>query len=368
MSKLKELIDKLCPNGVEYKKLGDIADIIKGKQLNKTAFVSNGKFPVINGGVEISGYYTNYNFKENTITISQGGASAGYVNYVRTKFWAGGHCYVVSNIKNEINYKYIYYNLKNNEMKLINSQHGAGIPVLALRVLNTLEIPVPPLEVQEEIVRILDCFTELTTNLNKELEKELAARKTQYEYYRDELLKNNDWQVVKLGEIAKINRGKRVTKKDLLKNEEYPVYQNSLIPLGYYSESNCKKGSTILISAGAAGQIAYIEKKFWAADDCFYFECSELITNKFLYYLLKGNQLKIMLKVRKASIPRLPRQAVENLKINLPPLEEQERIVKILDNFESLINDISIGLPAEIEARTKQYEYYRDRILSFNKI
>ena len=166
MSKLEELIKTLCPGGVEFKKLEQIACCVKGQQLNKEHLFDDG-FPVINGGINPSGYWNEYNFDENRITISQGGASAGYVNYQTSKFWAGAHCYVIVNEKKEINYRFLYYVCKMYEKKLTECQYGAGIPALSAKTVNLLEIPVPPIPIQDEIVKILDNFTELTRAYSK---------------------------------------------------------------------------------------------------------------------------------------------------------------------------------------------------------
>ena len=117
MSKLEKLINSLCSNGVEYKTLGELCEINKGKQLNKEYLLQDGKYPVINGGIKPSGFWNEFNFNKNLITISQGGASAGYVNYITTEFWAGAHCYVLVNPKNEINYRLLYHVIKKYEKK-----------------------------------------------------------------------------------------------------------------------------------------------------------------------------------------------------------------------------------------------------------
>ena len=179
MSRLNDLIAELCPHGVEFKRLGEAVTISKGVQFNKSDMQSRGSFPVINGGINPSGYIEKYNQSENTVTISQGGASAGYVNWLSTKFWAGAHCYVVKPSDNVIN-RYVFHFLKSKEKTLQECQYGAGIPALSKATVENLKIPVPPIEVQREIVCILDTFTELTA--------ELTARKKQYEYYRDKLL------------------------------------------------------------------------------------------------------------------------------------------------------------------------------------
>ena len=122
MSKIEQLIKEKCPNGVKYVRLKDVVNIVKGKQLNKDILFENGLYPVINGGINPSGYWDKYNFNENMITISQGGASAGYVNFIKEKFWAGAHCYIVIECDKKLNYKYIYYFLKSKEKKLQISQ------------------------------------------------------------------------------------------------------------------------------------------------------------------------------------------------------------------------------------------------------
>jgi len=147
----------------------------------------------------------------------------------------------------------------------------------------------------------------------------------------------------------------------------YPVYQNALKPLGYYTDKNRNANSVFVIGAGAAGEIGYSYVDYWAADDCFTFVCDDKLNQRYLYFLLMSKQAYLKNNVRKSSIPRLPRIALENMEIPVPPLEEQERIVSILDRFDKLCNDISEGLPAEIEARQKQYEYYRDKLLNFKE-
>lgn len=187
MSELQRLINKLCPNGVEYVSLGNVCKIVKGVQFNKADMNDEGSYPVINGGINPSGYIEQYNQEGNTITISQGGASAGYVNWLDIKFWLGAHCYAIKPNADLLN-RYAYHFIKSQEYKLQECQYGAGIPALAKSTIESLSIPLPPLEVQREIVRILDSFTEYT----KLLEKELALRKKQYEYYREKLLTFDD--------------------------------------------------------------------------------------------------------------------------------------------------------------------------------
>ena len=171
----------------------------------------------------------------------------------------------------------------------------------------------------------------------------------------------------KLKECAEIQRGKRVTRKDLSEEYKYPVYQNSLIPLGNFNNYNIENNYTFVITAGAAGDVGYSKEKFWCADDCVTIKTLDY-NQRYLYYFLLVNQSKIYKQVRKASIPRLSKDVLGNLSIPIISLEEQQRIVDILDKFDAYCNDLTQGLPAEIEARQKQYEYYRDKLLTFKPL
>ncbi|WP_000548816.1 restriction endonuclease subunit S [Helicobacter pylori] len=186
--RLKTLLQTLAPKGVEFRKLGEVINIFKGKQLNKELLLDYGEYPVMNGGIYASGYWNEYNTDCQKIIISQGGASAGYVNYMTSKFWAGAHCYAIELNSEKLNYKFLYYFLKNSQTILMKSQFGAGIPALNKADIETLTIPIPPLEIQQEIVKILDQFSILTTDLLAGIPAEIKARKKQYEYYREKLL------------------------------------------------------------------------------------------------------------------------------------------------------------------------------------
>ncbi|GAA9067022.1 restriction endonuclease subunit S [Helicobacter pylori] len=186
--RLKSLLQTLAPKGVEFRKLGEVINILKGKQLNKELLLDYGEYPVMNGGIHASGYWNEYNTDYPKIIISQGGASAGYVNYMTSKFWAGAHCYAIELNSEKLNYKFLYYFLKNSQTILMKSQFGAGIPALNKADIETLTIPIPPLEIQQEIVKILDQFSILTTDLLAGIPAEIKARKKQYEYYREKLL------------------------------------------------------------------------------------------------------------------------------------------------------------------------------------
>ena len=176
---------------VEWKPLGEVITLEKGKQLNKSLLTESGEYPAYNGGVTYSGFVNRYNYTENKIIISQGGASAGFVNFITTKFYANAHCYVVLPNTSKVDNKYVYHFLKMNQGKLMGKQLGAGIPALHSTEILGVSIPIPcpedpkkSMEIQRKIVEILDKFT----TLEAELEAELDFRKRHYEYYRKQLL------------------------------------------------------------------------------------------------------------------------------------------------------------------------------------
>jgi type I restriction enzyme S subunit len=380
MSKIDELIAKYCPNGVEFKKLGEIASIDTGIQLNKTSMSEFGKFPVINGGISQSGYYNSFNTEANTITISQGGASAGYVNFMKTKFWAGAHCFVIKITNEVISNKFVYYVLKNNQEKIMNAKLGAGIPGLNKKELTTFLIPIPPLPVQQEIVNILDKFTELEEELEKELEEELKARRKQYEYYRNRLLSatevNGKWLMngvevewKTLGEVLDYEQPNKYIVKSTIYNDNHktPVLTagKSFI-LGYTNETEgiykASKDNPVIIFDDFTTSFHWVDFDFKvksSAMKILHPKKDAKVIFKFVYY-----EMRCILYSPQDHARQWISQ-YSKFKIPIPPLSEQERIVEILDKFDSLVNDISISLPAEIEARRKQYEYYRSKLLCF---
>ena len=180
--------------------------------------------------------------------------------------------------------------------------------------------------------------------------------------FLEQLLDGQKVEWKKLGEVCNVLRGRRLTKKDMIEDGEYLVYQNSMIPLGRYNKYNVKGGTTYVICAGSAGEIGYSSEDFWAADDVSYFECPEFVHSKFLYYYLLTQQQRILRQVRKAGVPRLAPDVLRQLLIPLPSLFVQSRIVEILDKFTSL----EAELEAELDCRKRQYIYYRELLLDFS--
>lgn len=364
------MIKKLLQGqAVEWRALGEVAIIKTGQPISKNKIANNeGVYPVINSGREPLGFINEWNTENDPIGITTRGAGVGSVTWQENKYFRGNLNYSVTIKDNsKLMVRFLYHILLEYEKQIHELCTFTGIPALNASNLRNLKIPIPPLSVQSQIVQILDTFTEL----NDQLTAELSMRQKQYQYYRDLLLSEHElakvgfeWKT--LGKLGIINRGKRVVKSQLTTEGVYPVYQNSLQPLGYFDKSNVKANTTFMITAGAAGEIGYSNCAFWSADDCYYFDCpKDVLDDRFLYHSLKKQQNKIFSQVRKASIPRLGRNSVENIKIPIPPLSVQSQIVAILDTFDTLTQSISEGLPKEIQLCQKQYEYYRERLLNF---
>lgn len=235
-----------------------------------------------------------------------------------------------------------------------------------------LQIPIPcpdnpdkSIAIQAEIVRILDAFTAYTA----ELTAELTARKKQYEYYRNKLLSFEEGEVEwkTLGEVCEILRGTAITEKETT-HGEFPVVANGPGYNYFHGESN-RNGATIVIarSGAYAGLVSYWNQPIFLTDAFSIHPDNKALHTKFLYYLLKKDQEKIHRMGKGAGVPHVRAKDFESYKIAVPSLEEQARIVAILDKFDALTSSLTEGLPREIELRQKQYAYYRDLLLSFPK-
>ena len=380
------MIKKLLQGqAVEWQTLGEVVKLEKGKQLNKELLFESGLYPAYNGGVSYSGFTDIYNYEENTIIISQGGASAGFVNFVTTKFYANAHCYVVLPKNEMVENRFIYHFLKLNQEKMMTKQHGAGIPALRTNEILTLKIPIPPLSVQSQIVQILDTFTELTEQLTEQLTAELSMRQKQYPYYRDLLLSEHELAKVgfewkSLGEVAKYSND-RILFSELDENNHIGVdnlLQNRMgkIPSNHVPE----KGTLIKYVENdiLIGNIRPYLKKIWQADQVggtngdvlVIHPTDKQILPRFLYQVLADDKFFAynMQHAKGAKMPRGNKQSILKYPIPIPPLSVQSQIVAILDTFDTLTQSISEGLPKEIQLRQKQYEYYRELLLGFPMI
>ena len=372
-----------CP--VEWKELGEVCSVNKGKQLNKNLLIDDGLYPAYNGGQTYSGRTNDYNVEANTIIVSQGGASAGFVNFVETKFWANAHCYYILPDETQVKNRFVYHFLKMNQKYLMDFQHGAGIPALKSDKLTKLLIPVPPIKTQEKIVQILDKFTNYVT----ELTSELTSRKKQYSFYRDKLLSFEDevYQVEwkSLSEIAKdFGRGKskhRPRNDARLYGGDIPFiqtgdireagkwienYSQTYSAFGLQQSKQWEKGTLcITIAANIA------ETGLLGFDACFPDSIIGFVANpkfaitEYVYYYLNSIKDYLANKSYGSAQDNLNLSTFSSLKIPVPSLEIQSRIVQVLDNFDKVCNDLNIGLPKEIVLRQKQYEYFREKLLTF---
>ena len=403
MSRLEELIQQLCPDGVEYKKLGEIATISRGGNLQKKDFCLEG-VPCIHYGQ----IYTRYGlFADKTFTfISEDRAKKQKLAYpndivmavtseniedvCKCVAWLGGGAVAVSGhtaiIHHNQNAKYLAYYFHTQmfaaqKRKLV---HGTKVMEVTPDTLNAVRIPVPPLPVQSEIVKILDNFTELT------------ARRKQYEYYRDKLLafdatSDVAWRTV--GEIATVTKlagfefTKYVTyseegniialrglnvKNGKLNLEDVKYIDNS--DLSKITRSKLYVGDMLFTYVGTIGQVALIDEndKYYLAPNVALIRVdSSIIMPRFLQYYFQSNYFwstQINRLLQTSSMKNIPMEKIRKFDICIPNMEVQQRITAILDRFDALCNDLTSGLPAEIEARQKQYEYYRDKLLTFKEL
>jgi len=402
MSKLNELIQQYCPDGVEYKQLESV-----------TRSICSGLNPRKNFSLNISGANCNYLtvkemasgkiiFSDKTDKITKEAASI-IQNRSRLEFndillsgigtigrvaivdipvgdWNCSESVLLLKPEQSLIIpKYLKYILEGNDVQEYFNAHATGSTLKGIRQkdLRSLEIPVPPLPVQEEIVRILDTFTELQAELQAELQK----RKQQYNFYRDNLLSfegRTDVEWKKLGEVAYYVKDR--VNSIAITHENYVSVENLLQNRqGKTVASNVPNGSLIHYKVGDVliGNIRPYLKKIWLADveggtngDVLTIRANgKLLIPRFLYQCLASDSFfqYDMNYAKGAKMPRGSKEDVLNYMVPIISLAEQQKIVDILDRFDTLVNDLTAGLPAEIEKRRQQYEYYRDKLLTFKR-
>ena len=369
--KLSALIKDMCPHGVEFKTLGEVC-IVKTApmKLDKKEYQEQGLYPIVDQGQKfIVGYTDNVEALVPADDYVIFGDHTREIKYVDFTFAQGADGVKILKTKNEILPRFLYHVLKNTQIPSRGyNRHWT--------IAKDIEIPLPPLEIQEKIVECLDKFSALAA----ELQAELQMRRKQYEYYRTHLLtphsdcnsadKTDDcnWEIKKIGEICTILRGKRLTKSELSEDEKYPVFHGGIEPLGYYKKHNREADTVMIINVGAsAGTVGYSDKEFWSSDGCYCLSKSDSAIPKFMYYQLQKRESELKSRVRYAGIPTLDSDVIKKMQIALPPLAEQARIVSILDKFEKLITSMEEGIPAEQIRQQKRYEYYRDLLLTFDR-
>lgn len=395
MSKLKELIAELCPNGVEYKALEKCCVILdkKRKPITKSAR-TNGEYPYY-GANGIQDYVDNYIFDGTYVLVGEDGSvitkrGTPVITWATGKIWVNNHAHIIEEISG-VSLRYLYHFLQTVDVTPLI--HG-NIPKLTGKDFKNISIPVPPPPVQEEIVRILDSFTSLTA----ELQAELQARQKQYEYYRDQLLTfdvhgggTSEVQWKTLGELGKWSGGKTpsMAKSVFWDNGKIPWISSKDMKASTLSDTQDhitevaikdasmtifpKNSIAIVTRSGILKHtfpVAYIPFETTINQDIKLLVVNNTVNPRYAFHLLQGNGKEILKKTKKqgGTVDSLDFQRILQYKVPVPPLPVQEKIVEVLDNFDAICSDLNIGLPAEIEARQKQYEYYRDRLLSFPKL
>ena len=395
MSRLNELIQQYCPDGVEYKKIKEVYQRIKGTPITagkmKEIQCPTGEIRIFAGGKtmidanEADIPNANITRVPSVLVQSRGVIDAIYYDKpftFKNEMWAYTH-------KEQTSVKFLYYVMKQNIQHFRDAASGMGaLPQISLGTTEDFVIPVPPLPVQEEIVRILDTLTELQAELQAELQKRLQ----QYNYYRDNLLSfegRTDVEWKKLGDVVSISRGASprpiqnyltneedgipwIKIGDVSTNSKYITSTAERITREGASKSRFLNKGTFILSNSMSFGRPYI----LGIDGCIHdgwisicdFEAS--LNSDFLYYLLRSSDVQgywISKANSGGAVANLNSDIVRSTPIPVPPLAEQQRIVDILDRFSTLTTDITAGLPAEIEARRKQYEYYREQLLTFKQ-
>ena len=404
MSRLDELIAKLCPNGVEYKTLGEIATISRGGNFQKKDFCDMG-VPCIHYGQ----IYTRYGlYADKTITfiteecakkqkfakkndIVMAVTSENIEDVCKCLAWLGNENVAVSChsaiISHNQNPKYLVYYF-HSQMFFAQKRklaHGTKVIEVTPDTLKSIRLPIPPLEIQCEIVHILDSFTLLTA----ELTAELTARKKQYEFYRDKVLSHDGIYPMKpLAELGKWSGGKTpsmseksfwnqgtipwISSKDMksstLEDTQDHITEKAVkeAPMTVYPANSI----AVVTRSGILKHtfpVAYVPFETTINQDIKMLVVNEDILPRYAFHVIQSKENDILVKTKKqgGTVDSLDFQKVLAYKVPVPSKDVQSKLVEVLDNFESICTDLNIGLPAEIEARQKQYEYYRDLLLTF---
>lgn len=390
MSKLDDLIAELCPNGVEYSKFGDIANIVRGASPRPISkFITGDKNGV--NWIKIGDVHPESKYITSTREkITKEGADKSRLvkpgDFVLSNSMSFGRPYImkitgcihdgwlsISDFEKTYISDFLYYLLSSNVVQKAMAQRASNGTVQNLNsgIVKSLKIPLSPLPIQCEIVRILENFTAHTAELIKEIAAELTARQKQYEYYRDKILTFGDevkWNV--LGELAEIGTGSSNTNEEL-KVGDYPFFVRSQ---DVRRKNTFEYDETAIITSGdgvGVGKIFhYIEGKYALHQRAYRIHIIDKSVNpKYYFYYMKNTFLKYIEKnAVNSSVTSIRRRMLDDFPVPVPSIEEQERIVAILERFDALANDITQCLCAEIESRQKQYEYYRDKLLTFKEI
>ncbi|WP_455162512.1 restriction endonuclease subunit S [Tannerella forsythia] len=382
---------------IEWKPLGDVAELKRGTSITKKTS-TEGKYPVISGGQQPAYYIDTFNRDGETITVAGSGAYAGFVMFWNEPIFVSDAFSIKADEK-QILSRYIYHFLLNIQEKIHDLKAGGGVPHVYAKDVARFLVPIPcpdnptkSLEIQRKIVEILDKFT----TLEAELEAELDCRRRQYEYYRNQLLsfdmlnrggqRLNNIKIMSLGELGTFTRGSGLQKKDFTPTgigcihygQIYTYYgtyaykTKSFVSQEFAQKARKAKNGDLIIATTSENDEDVCKAVAWLGDEeiavssdaCFY---AHTMNPKYVAYYFQTEQFQKQKRcfITGTKVRRVNSNDLAKIKIPVPPLSEQERIVSILDKFDTLTNSISEGLPKEIELRRKQYEYYRNQLLSF---
>lgn len=395
---MSDLIKLLEGVKVDWIYLGELAELKRGTTITAKS-KSDGDIPVISGGQKPAYYNDKFNRENETLTIAGSGAYAGFVSYWNEPIFVAD-AFSIKPSKDLLNTLYIYHILKSKQNMIYKLKKGVGVPHVYPKDLGKFLIPIPcpdnpekSLKIQQEIVRILDRLSEETNQLNAALQKELNLHQKQYNFYREELFKFEGKEVgwKKISEIGKFQRGKRFVRTDMISEgvpcihygEMYTHYGISAVQSKSYLNREfalakklrvADKGDVVIVAAGET--VEDIGKgTAWLGDEgvvihdaCFSYK-SPLNPTYFAYFT-RTSQYHDQIKrnISSGKISAINEKGFSSVIIPVPSPEEQNRIVKILDNLDAKTKDITKAIQKEITLRNKQYKYYRDRLLSFSSL
>lgn len=366
MSNLRGVLRSLALGGVEFARLGELIRIKNGRDYKH---LGPGDVPVYGTGGVMTHVDTATHSGPSVLIPRKGSLSKLY--YVDRPFWTVDTIFY-SEVGERVEAKFIYYYLLTQRLEELNK--AGGVPSLTQGELNQLRVPVPRLEVQREIVRVLDNFTELQRNLEVELEAELDIRRRQHAHFRDRLLADASTDVVwiPMGEaVGNLDRQRRPVTRSDRSAGLYPYYgANGVQDL---VDDYLFEGTFLLMGEdGSVAQKNGAPVLNWATGKIWVNNHAHVLTEKsadvrlrFVFHYLQTVDIRGY--VTGGTQPKLNQGNMNRIPIPVPSIEEQDRVVDLLDQFDARANDLSIGLHAELAARRKQYEYYRDKLLTFEE-
>jgi type I restriction enzyme S subunit len=385
MSKIDDLIREFCPEGIPNPPLAEVADLIRGTSISRDE-TEEGTVPVIAGGQKPAYWHHEANRNEAIVVIAGSGAYSGFVSFWDQPIWVSD-AFSISGHPDKLLTKYCFYFLQNRQPLLYSFQRGSGVPHVYAKDVAKMRIPTPPIKLQREIVSILDKFTQLEAELKAELE----TRQRQFAEYSDQLLSDLglDNASVPFGDVATIKRGaspRPISKfvsngegavpwikiGDVSQGSKFITKTKERVSQEGAAKSRVIQPGDFLLSNSMSFGRPYISKISGCIHDGWLSisEFEEHLDSDFLFHILNSTRIQTEFRRRAGSgtVKNLNAEIVKNVSLPLPPLSLQREIARALDTFEKFTSDSSDGLPAEISARRKQYEYYRNKLLTFKEL